>query len=170
MNRFLNLFNLVGVLALAVLCVLQWKTNRRLQLETNHLETRSIEQTAEMEERARTASAQESDLTALRASLESATEELRESSNQLARIERELKQSAADCNQLKSSITNWVSAVAARDERLAQANEQIKALAKDRNETVTKFNDLARRHNDLVKSWNEWQARLQQTNTTRKVQ
>ncbi len=170
MNRFLNLFNLVGVLALAGLCVLQWKTNRRLQLEANHLETLRIEQTAEMEEQVKTASAQESDLGTLRTTLERATEELRENSNRLAKIERELKQSTAECDQLKSSITNWVSAVAARDERLAQANEQIKALAKDRNETVTKFNELAKRHNDLVKNWNELQARLQQTNTARKVQ
>ena len=43
MNRSLQYINLIGVIALAILCVVQWKTNRRrlssrLERTINHVE------------------------------------------------------------------------------------------------------------------------------------
>jgi len=88
------------------------------------------------------------------------TGELKETTDKLAATERELRQALAEGDQLKSSVTNWAAAVAARDERLKQAANQLKTLAAERNHAVKQFNELAERHNQLVKEWNDLQARL----------
>ena len=53
MNRFLQWFNLAGVLTLAVLCVLQWRMNRQLNLDLNAAEQTRQQQAARFDEQAR---------------------------------------------------------------------------------------------------------------------
>ena len=48
MNRFLHWFNLAGVLALALLCVVQWRLNRQLNLELNAAEKARQQQAARL--------------------------------------------------------------------------------------------------------------------------
>ena len=48
MNRMLQWVNFLGVLVLAGLCVVQWKVNRRLNLETADLERVRIAQDAKV--------------------------------------------------------------------------------------------------------------------------
>ena len=50
MNRFLHWFNLAGVLALALLCVVQWRLNRQLNLELNAAEKARQQQAARLGE------------------------------------------------------------------------------------------------------------------------
>ena len=50
MNRRLQYFNLAGVMALAILCIAQWRTNRLLQLSTLELEGAFQKQKGAMEE------------------------------------------------------------------------------------------------------------------------
>ena len=48
MNRCLHWFNLAGVLALALLCVVQWRLNRQLNLELNAAEKARQQQAARL--------------------------------------------------------------------------------------------------------------------------
>ena len=50
MNRSLQYANLLVVAALAVLCVMQWNANRRVNLEAGALEKTRIEQAAQIEQ------------------------------------------------------------------------------------------------------------------------
>ncbi|MBE7499492.1 MAG: hypothetical protein HS113_04135 [Verrucomicrobiales bacterium] len=169
MNRVLTWFNLLGVLVLAVLCVVQWRANRQLNLDLIQVERHRLEQTAAAERLAETTAGQASDLADLRGHLARAAQEGRDARDQLALLERELDQSRAETDQIKSALTNWAAAVAARDDRLQQAAEQLRAAIQERNDTVTRFNELAGRYNRLVQDFDALQERLASalTNTSR---
>jgi chromosome segregation ATPase len=173
MSRVLRWINLLGVLALTVLCAVQWHANRRIHLELNRQALSFREQSTQLETLARRASAQAGDLTELQHHLTRAVEESREAAGRLASAESSLRQTAVERDQLTSNLTNWVAAVAARDERLQQATHQANVLAQQRDDAIRRFNELAERHNQLVKEWNQLQTRLQEqakgtpTSTTR---
>jgi chromosome segregation ATPase len=166
MSRLLHWFNLLGVLVVATLCILQWHTNRRLNLDLNRRKQLGLEQAAKLEAQARTSAGQSSDLASLQTHLARVNDDLRNTATSLAVAERRVTQLASERDQLKSTVTHWAAAVAARDERLKEAASQSKALAAERNDLVNKFNELAAQHNKLVKEWNELQSRLSENSKT----
>ena len=160
MNRSLQYANLIGVAALAVLCVIQWSANRRVNLEASALEKARQELTSKVEEHEKTIKGQVTDLDTFREQLSLATTSLKETETKLAKAGREIAQLETEREQLKASVTNWAAAVTARDERLKEGNERIKQLGEEMNANIRKFNELAETHGKLVKDWNEQQARL----------
>ncbi len=151
MNRFLHRLNLLGVCVLALLCVLQWRINRRLNLEWNRQEQLRIEEAASREEQAGIIAGQAADLAALRAHLERVTGEFEQTATRLAAAEEELRQAVDARDQLEASVSNWAAAVAVRDERLRQAASQMQTVIAERNEAVRRHNDLTERYNTLIK-------------------
>lgn len=151
MNRFLQWFNLAGVLALAVLCVLQWRMNRQLNLDLNAAEKTRQQQAARLDEQEKRLKGGASDLDGFREQLTRATTSLKETETKLAALDRQVKQLTNERDQLKTSVTNWAAAVSARDAQLKQAGTDLKKLAEDRNAAVLKFNELAAKQNELVK-------------------
>lgn len=151
MSRFLQWFNLVGVLALAALCVQQWRINRHLNHEFNEACKLCLSHTQNLGEKDKKLKSAAADLEVFRDQLTRATASLKETETKLTALGREVKQLANERDQLKTSVTNWAAAVAARDTQLAQAGADLKKLADDRNATVLKFNDLAAKQNELVK-------------------
>lgn len=151
MNRFLQWFNLAGVLALAVLCALQWRVNRQLNLDLNAAEKICRQQAARLDDTARRLKGGASDLDGFREQLTRATTSLKETEGKLAALDRQLKQLGSERDQLKTSVTGWAAAVAARDAQLKQAGTDLKKIADDRNATVLKFNEVATKHAELVK-------------------
>jgi chromosome segregation ATPase len=150
--------NLLGVIAVAVLCVVQWQRNRHLSLEVNRAEKIQLEQVERIGER-------EQMLLGLKADLAQFKEQVTKSRNELSDGRQKLQ--AAEREQLKSSITNWASAVGERDERLKEADVQIRRLAEELNSSVLKFNELATNHNAVVKELNELRARSAQPPTSK---
>jgi uncharacterized coiled-coil DUF342 family protein len=71
--------------------------------------------------------------------------------NQLIKITAERNQLAAENAQLKTDLDKWVAAVKQRDELIKQAGAEIQNLAKQRNDAIAQFNDLASKYNALVK-------------------
>lgn len=151
MNRVLQWFNLAGVVALAVLCLLQWRMNRQLNLDLNAAEKARQRQAARLDEQEQRLKGGASDLDGFRAQLIRATSSLRETEAKLATLDRQVKQLTNERGQLKTSVTNWAAAVAARDAQLKQAGADLKQLAADRDAAVLKFNEAATRQNDLGK-------------------
>ncbi|MHB1308304.1 MAG: hypothetical protein ACYDC1_00165 [Limisphaerales bacterium] len=160
MNRFLWAFNLVGVIALTVLCVLQWRANRQVQLETIALHRAHLEQEARLSDQERTLGGQAEDLEQLRGQLSRTLNSLKVAESNRLTAESDLHQTLAERDQLRSGLSNWTAAVTIRDQRLQEAAAQLERLAGERDEAVREFNDLASRFNALVKDWNELQARL----------
>ncbi len=160
MNRFLQYANLIGVTALAILCVIQWSANRRVNLEANALEKTRLDLTAKVTEHEKTIKGQAADLDTFREQLTLATTSLKETETKLTRAGREIVQLEGEREQLKIRVTNWAAAVTARDERIKEANDRLKQLGEDLNASIRKFNELAETHGKLVKDWNDQQAKL----------
>ena len=154
MNKALQYFNLCGVVVLAVLCARQWQTNRHLNHEINRLEKVRLEQSARNDEQRRQIEGYSTDLDSFREQLARVNASVGASHGRLGAAEKEIAQLSAERDLLKSSVTNWAEAVSIRDARLKENHEQLQKLADDRNEAVTKFNDLAAKYNAAVNDLN----------------
>ena len=130
MNRFLSIFNCLGVGVLAVLCAVQWQANSRLENNVEQLDKTRIEQSAKIAQQESTLKDDAADL-----------EDLRQ---RLSMSESELKTAVTQAGQLNTALDKWKAA-------LKQAGEQIQKLAGERNQAIQKFNDLADKYNSLVK-------------------
>ncbi len=151
MNRVLQWFNFVGVLALTGLCVVQWKVNRQLNLAAAQLERLHLADEAKTARDSKTISEQASDLEEFRERVRLCEVALADSEKQLQTAQSERDRLNASVDQLKASLAQWTAAVAQRDAAIKQAAAQIQKLADDRNEAVRRFNDLAEKYNALAK-------------------
>jgi chromosome segregation ATPase len=151
----LQYFNLLGVLALVLLCVAQWQHNRQLNLEVNRLEKVRLDHEAKLVEQEQTMRGLNADLAQFKEEFTKSRSELSDARQKLGTAERGALQVTIDSDQLKSSITNWAAAVAARDERLKEANAQIRRLAGELNSSARQFNALATNYNAVVKDLND---------------
>ncbi len=157
MNR-LHYINLMGVLALALLCVAQWRHNRDLNLEVNRLERVRLDQAAKLSEQQKAVSGVNADLAQFKAQFGNAAEALNDERQKFRGAEREIRQLAAERDQLKTSVTNWADAVAIRDTRLKEAGMQIRRLSDELNASIGRFNELATNHNAVVKDLHDLRA------------
>ncbi|MCI0534347.1 MAG: hypothetical protein L0Z50_03890 [Verrucomicrobiales bacterium] len=155
MTRSLQLINFFGVLALVALCVVQWRANRQVNLELIALEKTRLEHVAKLEEQERIIKGLTVDLDSFREQLARANVTAMDTESRLVSAERTVLQLTNERDQLKASVANWANAVTARDEQLKAAAEQLQKLAADRDEAVTKFHELAEKHNEVVKNLNE---------------
>ncbi len=158
----LDYLNLIGVLALAALCVAQWRRDRQLNLEINQLENVRLQQEAKIVEQERSMHGLDEDLVHFKEQFLKAETATTESGQKLRAAEREIRQLTLERDQLKGSINNWASAVTARDERLTEANAQIRRLADELNASIRKFNELATNYNATVKDLNDLRSRVAQ--------
>jgi len=155
MKNAIIILNLIGVLGLGVLCVAQWRMDRRLNAELNRLEIIRAEQTKRLGEQERTLHGHVADLAALREHITRLTGELKETEGKLRGAEREAGQLTSERDQLREAVKKWSAAVDARDEQMRAANLQIQELAERSNDTVRKFNELATNYNESVVLLNE---------------
>ena len=152
MNDQLKYVNLIGVVALVVLCVSQWVHDRRLNLEIKRLYQARLEQTAKIDEQANQLKGLNEDLNQLKASLATERNLRSQAEKQLASSEAADEQLTRERDQLKAAISNWADAVALRDDRMKEANARIEQLAADLNASIRKYNELVTNYNAVVKS------------------
>lgn len=158
MSRGLQLFNLVGVVALAILCVFQWQRDRALNLEVNRLEQVRIDNEGKLSEQAKTLAGLNSDLALFKDQVTTARTELSELRDKFRIAETENVQLVAERDQLRESLTNWMQAVTLRDERLKEANAHIQDLGDRLNDSIRKYNELATNYNSVVTNLNTLRA------------
>jgi len=158
MSRSLTLFNLLGVLALTVLCVLQWRTNRDLNLDVEALQLTRQTQAAKIDEQARSLRDLNADLDRFREQLGAASLSVKDTTERLQGGQRVITQLTRERDQLKDSVAQWTAAVTTRDDRLREANDRIRDLSTRLNDTVVKYNALVAARNDLIKQVNDSRA------------
>jgi chromosome segregation ATPase len=164
MNRRLQYLNLFGVLALAGLCIFQWRMNRQLNLEVNQLEKSRIEQTVQFDEQSKKLKGTTEDLEAFRGQLTRANVSLKEQIDKSAGDETKIENLTVERDELKTALVKWTNAVAERDQRLKESNAQIQKLADDLNAAVVKYNQLATNYNSVVNDLNELRSKTAPTN------
>ncbi len=166
MHRRLQYFNLFGVVALVLLCVAQWRIDRRLNLEISRLGKVRIQQAAKIEEQDHALKDTKEDLSQFKESFAQATKAQAETQKSLRLTERTNQQVTLERDQLKVSVTNWMNAVAVRDESLKEANVRIRKLADDLNMSILKFNELATNYNAVVGAFDRLRSQLNTTNSS----
>jgi chromosome segregation ATPase len=149
-NRWLQSFNLFGVLALAVLCGVQWQRNRRVNLEVEALIKSGAEQAGKLKEHDRAVKGCTADLESFRTQVANNHETLQLNEAKAGAAARLLAQITNERDQLKSSVASWTAAVTARDDQLKVVGERLRKAADERNELVTKWNGLGEKYNALV--------------------
>jgi chromosome segregation ATPase len=152
MNGRLKYLNLLGVLALAALCVVQWQHDRRLNLKISRLDQVRLQQAAKIDDQANTLAGLNEDLGQLKTSLANERSLRFQAEQKAISVESANEQIALERDQLKVAITNWANAVALRDERMKEANARIEQLAADLNATIRKYNELVTNHNAAAKA------------------
>jgi peptidoglycan hydrolase CwlO-like protein len=151
MNRRLQLANLVGVLILVLICLLQWRRDRALNLALNQNEKVRLEQREKIAAQEKQLQGLTDDLAGIKEHLVRTQEDLAEQRKRSQTLERDNVQLTADRAALQESITNWTNAVIERDAKLQEANARIRDLAEQLNASVLKFNELVTNYNDTVK-------------------
>jgi septal ring factor EnvC (AmiA/AmiB activator) len=142
-NRFFSIFNFAGIVAVALLCAIQWEINSRLEARAQQLDQTRIEQSAKIDEQARELKDDAADLEDLRGRLTTCESDLGKAIAQRDQLGLENKQ-------LGAALDKWVAAVKARDAALSE-------VLKQRNDAIAKFNDLANKYNGLVKQTEDGQ-------------
>lgn len=148
--RNLERWNLIGVIAVAILCLSQWHRNRELNRELNLQIRRNHELTTQLDDRerdvelARTESNGFKDRLALTELNETKLkEELGQSFTTLRRLELER-------SQLRMAISNWQEAVVIRDRRLSESDQAQRKLTDSLKEGTARYNQLATNYNTLI--------------------
>ncbi len=159
MNRALTILNTIGVLALATLCVFQWQTNRRVNLEAAALEKTRQEQAVKIAEQEKSLKGFAADLETFREQLLRANAASKESGTRLYDLEKQVRQLTAERDALKANMEKWSVAVTERDETIKLANEQIKSLADERNNAIKRYNAIVEEMDGLTKQYNELAAK-----------
>jgi uncharacterized coiled-coil DUF342 family protein len=160
MNRLLQYFNLAGVIALGVLCVLQWRANRNCNLDQIAFQKTARELSAKTSEQAKTIDGLKADLEDFRQQVSRTTGSFKEADAKLRKLERDNAALYSERDQLKSSVTAWSEAITARDVKIREANKTIEQIAAERDQVIGKFNQLAEKHNTVVKNLNDALAQL----------
>lgn len=167
MSRVLICLNLLGVMALAVLCAVQWRINQRVNLEAIALDKTRLEHVAKISEQERAIQGYSADLEELRGRLTLSEAQQKQTEEKLLAMTHERNQLAAQRDQLiaqrdqlKATLDKWIAAVAERDAALKQAGAEVQKIANERNDAVVKFNELAGKYNLLVKDLDEARAKL----------
>lgn len=155
MKRALTWVNLMGVVLLAGLCIVQWQRDRRLHLEIQRLEKVRHQHEQTILEQEKAAKGLTNDLDRFKVQFQGAHGELTEARASAVRLERQNLQLSSERDQLKASITNWSGAIAERDLRLQQVNDQLRDLSARLRESVLKFNELASNHHASIDRFNE---------------
>lgn len=158
MNRVLQYVNLGGVLALAVLCAVQWRQNRTLNLSLNAQEKTRQAQEQKLAEQEKSVRGLNDDLARFKEQVPRIHEELNATKDKFRAAEQLGEKVTAERDQLQASLTNWMLAVADRDARIKEANERITEVVGHLNTSVEKFNTLVTNYNNVVKELNEARA------------
>ena len=154
----LHYLNLAGVIVLVGISAGQWRHNRDLNLEVNRLEQSGLEQSAKIAETEKLLQGANADLAQFKEQFGRTETELQDDQKKLIEADRNMFQLTSERDQLKTSITNWVAAVAERDARIKEQSDRTRQLADELNDSIRKFNVLATNYNSVVKDLNELRA------------
>lgn len=161
--RLLQHLNLAGVLALAVLCGFQWQANRRSELHGIRMDAVRMELASRVGDLQRLLTNSVSDVEVFRNQITGSNTEIRELKQQLETSERRKDHLELESVQLRSSLSNWMAAVAIRDERIRDSTDRLNRLASGQREAVAKINELVGQYNDVTRLLNERTQMLKET-------
>ena len=155
MKRAITWINLAGAVVLAILCVVQWQRDRKLNLEINRLQKEHYAQQQKISEQEKTADGLKGDLARFKEQFTETHTEANEARSTLRKIQQENAQLANERDQLKASVTNWSRAVTERDQSLHELNERLRETSIRLNDSILKYNEVTTNYNASIRRFNE---------------
>ena len=144
MNRIITVFNAMGVVLLAALCVFQWDQLRAISGRLNIADQAAIAQAEVLSKEKQARQRDGIDLADMRNRLAAADAEAESNFKRAIAAERKLDATGVAVEKLKK-------AVADRDAVLGQQDAAIRKTAGERDDAIRKYNDLVLKYNELVK-------------------
>ncbi|HEX4123163.1 MAG TPA: hypothetical protein VHY37_00440 [Tepidisphaeraceae bacterium] len=150
MSRFLQWLNLFGVIALAVLCCVQWSINQRLLNKIAQLEQTNHRQSAAVADLNRKLSDDATELVAVRQRLDISESARHTDEAKIGKLEADRDRMSLEAARYKKATEAWIAASNARDAVIQQANASIKELSARYAAAVAKYNELVGRYNQIT--------------------
>ena len=141
-NRVIQSLNLVGVAALAALCVVQWRANSRATESASRLEQVRQVQAAKLDEQTKTLQSDEAQLDDLHQHLSRTESALKAEQAELSAANAARNALVEEREQLHRALNQWQAALRERDAAIGRAGEQIQKLALERDDAVRRSNEL----------------------------
>src|SRR5690349_7464292 len=107
MNKALEKLNLLGVLALAALCVFQWRVNREANTAVVKMEKAEHALNVKIAEQEKEIAGNRADLETFRSQLMATKSSEAEFSRKFAEADKANRQLTVEVEGLKESLTNW---------------------------------------------------------------
>jgi chromosome segregation ATPase len=165
MNRFVQAVNLLGVLALAALCAVQWRVDGQLHSQINDLEKTNQDLTSQVAQRDERIRQDADDLDDFRRRLTLAESQLADQERKLTALSLQCQQLTADRtdllkqrDQLVAALQTWKAAVTERDDAIRRIGDELKTTGANRDQIVAKYNDLVNQYNAVVNELNNARA------------
>jgi chromosome segregation ATPase len=144
MNRIMTAINFFGVLALGVLCLLQWGQIGRLNSEAVVAAREADNQAVAITKEKTAREKSEADLADVRDRLAASQDAVETNHTRAVTAERSAAALAATVDQYKA-------AVAKRDAVLAEQQAAVKRLVTERDDARNQYNQVVTKYNELAK-------------------
>jgi len=150
MNQFLKYLNFLGILALALLCAGQWKTNSWLNAQLFTWHEKSNQQAVTITQQAQTLKENAADLDDFRQRLTLAESQLTKAETDLVTTRQQRDHLAALRDKLLAAVTQRDQVIKEQTDGLNKQVDSIHLLEHERDQAIVKFNDLVTKYNALV--------------------
>ena len=155
MSKLLQTVNFILALALAAICLVQWRRERTYHLEIVNLDKTRQEQVIKIEQDERQIHGYREDLADFKKPVEKMQASLEEQEGVITSNRAQIARLDLENAQLKNAVDAWKKGVADRDDAIKKQNESIRKVAAERDDMVKKFNDLAKQQNEVVQKYND---------------
>lgn len=151
MNRFITIFNVVGITALAVVAAVQWRVENKLRHRRDELAVVTDKQSAKIRTAEAALGVANDSLEEFRKRVEVMEADNAKLTKELRDTEKRAELLTADVARLEKTVVAWKTAVDERDKAIGELHKAVKEQADGRNEAIGRYNDLVGKYNDLAK-------------------
>jgi peptidoglycan hydrolase CwlO-like protein len=163
MNKSIMYLNFLGIFVLGVICFLQWQVNNHQHDVIEQLNGEIGQNRTKITSNEKDLKDKDEQIDDLQNKVSILDENIADAETKFAKLADERDQIAGERDKVVTQLQRWQDAVGLRDAALKTANDNIVALTADPDNTVQKYNDLAKQYNDLMKQFNALKATTQKS-------
>lgn len=144
-SRVLPILNAIGCLVLAGLVVVQWNKELVLDQKLTRLGTELTTAREQAAAEGKRAAGLERDISVLKESIESSQQASEEAARRFAEKETQTAGLEVEITTAREQVKTWQDAIAARDAKLRELNDELSATRRRLDEAIAKLKEAAAR-------------------------
>lgn len=142
-RRVLPLLNTLGCVVLATIAITQWQRERRLDHQLDVLQAELVSTQEKYDAESARAKALDLDVASLKESIESNQAAALETQKLLEERDAQAHAMAGEINKANEQFKIWETAIAERDERIAQLHSNLAATRKRLDDAIARLKEAA---------------------------